>query len=89
MFFYSSFSGTRIAQLDYATEHIAYELNLEAAKVAKQAVKEYLEENKSSPPKYVAGALGPTNRTLSISPSVEKPEYRNISKLSTTICIIH
>ncbi len=75
----NTFSGTRIAQLDYATENIAYELNLESAKLAKQAVKEYLEENKSSVGKYVAGALGPTNRTLSISPSVEKPDYRNVT----------
>jgi 5-methyltetrahydrofolate--homocysteine methyltransferase len=76
----NTFSGTSIAQTDYACEDLAYELNFEAAKVAKLAVKEYLEETKSLTRKYVAGALGPTNRTLSISPSVERPDFRNISK---------
>jgi len=77
----NTFSGTWIAQADYATESLAYELNFEAAKLAKQAVKEYVEETGTQTRKYVAGAIGPTNRTLSISPSVEKPEFRNVSKL--------
>ena len=63
---------------------MAYELNKVAAELAKKAVEEFMEETKDKPEgqvrRYVAGALGPTNRTLSISPSVEQPAYRNISK---------
>jgi 5-methyltetrahydrofolate--homocysteine methyltransferase len=78
----NTFSGTKIAQLDYKTETLAYEINFEAAKLAKQAVHEFMAENPSAGRKYVAGALGPTNRTLSLSPSVEKPDFRNISKFA-------
>lgn len=81
----NTFSGTRIAQADYGLEHLAYEINLEAAKCAKQAVEEFLKESGCKTRKYVAGALGPTNRTLSISPSVEKPHFRNISKFNSRI----
>ena len=52
-------------------------MNYDAAQLAKKAAIEVTES--SGRQKYVAGAMGPTNRTLSISPSVEKPEYRNIS----------
>ena len=61
----------------YSTFFIS-RLNFEAAKLAKRAAIEVTQSSGSQ--KYVAGAMGPTNRTLSISPSVEKPEYRNISK---------
>ena len=54
-----------------------FRLNYDAALLAKKAAIEVTES--SGRQKYVAGAMGPTNRTLSISPSVEKPEYRNIS----------
>ena len=54
-------------------------MNFDAAEIARKAAREVTES--SGRQKYVAGAMGPTNRTLSISPSVEKPEYRNISKL--------
>ena len=74
----NTFNGTSISQADYGLEHLAYRLNLEAGRLARQAAEEY--EAKTGVPRYVAGALGPTNKTLSISPSVEKPEYRNISK---------
>lgn len=73
----NTFSGTSIAQADYGLEHIIYRLNYHAAKLAKAAAKDVGEALGKQ--KYVAGAMGPTNRTLSISPSVEKPEYRNIS----------
>jgi len=82
----NTFSGTTIAQSDYGMEDIVYELNFEASKLAKQAIEEYIAEELAANPntpinrKYVAGAMGPTNRTLSISPSVEKPHFRNISK---------
>ena len=55
-----------------------FRLNYESALIAKRAATEVTQELGSQ--KYVAGALGPTNKTLSISPSVEKPEYRNVSK---------
>ncbi|CAL8106852.1 unnamed protein product [Orchesella dallaii] len=75
----NTFSGTKIAQADYGMEDLAYEINLEAAKVARRAVEEFLLETGCKTRKYVAGAIGPTNRTLSISPSVEQPHFRNIT----------
>jgi 5-methyltetrahydrofolate--homocysteine methyltransferase len=74
----NTFNGTSIAQKDYELETLAYELNFEAAKLAKQAVHEYQAEN---PGKrcYVAGALGPTNKTASLSPDVNNPGYRAVS----------
>ena len=73
----NTFSSTSIAQLDYDTQKLAYRLNVEAARLAKEACKEV--EAAGFGRKYVAGAMGPTNRTLSISPSVEQPELRNIT----------
>lgn len=61
----NTFTATRIAQADYGTEHLAYEINLAAARLARQAC-----SGKSD--RFVAGAIGPTNRTLSISPG-EQP----------------
>lgn len=55
-----------------------YRINFESAKVAKKAADMVAKE--TGVPRYVAGAMGPTNRTLSISPSVERPEFRNVSK---------
>ena len=57
----------------------AYRINLESAKLARKAADAITME--TGVKRYVAGAMGPTNRTLSISPSVERPDYRNISKL--------
>ena len=62
-----------------------YRLNYEAARIAKRAVDDVMKATGDK--KYVAGAMGPTNRTLSISPSVEKPDFRNISKQEITIKI--
>jgi 5-methyltetrahydrofolate--homocysteine methyltransferase len=83
----NTFSGTTIAQSDYGMEEIVYELNFQAAQLARKAVEEFEGEEKAEGSengpkrrKYVAGAIGPTNRTLSISPSVEKPHFRNISE---------
>ncbi|MEM6644912.1 MAG: methionine synthase [Bacteroidota bacterium] len=72
----NTFSATSVAQEDYALEHIVYELNVAAARLAKNAA-----EDLSTPerPRFVAGALGPTNRTLSISPDVNDPGYRAIT----------
>ena len=74
----NTFSGTSIAQADYKMEAYAYEINLESAKIAKKAAKEYTELNPDKP-RFVAGAMGPTNRTASLSPDVNDPGYRAVS----------
>lgn len=74
----NTFNGTRISQSDYHLEEITYELNFESAKIAKQAVQEYLQITPDKP-RFVAGAIGPTNKTASISPDVNNPGYRAIS----------
>ncbi|XP_033624581.1 methionine synthase-like isoform X1 [Asterias rubens] len=73
----NTFSGTRIAQADYGMENMTYRLNKVAAELAKRATSEVAAA--TGIPRYVAGAMGPTNRTLSISPSVENPDFRNIT----------
>lgn len=75
----NTFNGTSISQADYSLQELAYELNFESAKVAKQAVKEFIETNPDSNNKYVAGALGPTNKTASLSPDVNDPGFRAIT----------
>ena len=74
----NTFSGTSIAQSDYHTEDLVYQINKKSAEIAKKICLEY---NIKTPekPRLVAGAIGPTNRTLSISPDVERPEFRNVS----------
>jgi 5-methyltetrahydrofolate--homocysteine methyltransferase len=74
----NTFNGTAIAQSDYGLEAIVYELNVAAARVARAAVDTW---NTKTPdrPRYVAGAIGPTNRTLSISPDVNDPAFRAVS----------
>mgnify|MGYP001211100485 FL=1 len=74
----NTFNGTAIAQADYALEAIVYELNREAARVAKQAADKWSEQTPERP-RFVAGALGPTNKTLSISPDVNDPTFRAIT----------
>ncbi|XP_033000232.1 methionine synthase isoform X2 [Lacerta agilis] len=73
----NTFSSTRIAQADYGLEHLAYRLNKISAQVARKAADDVTAETGRK--KYVAGAMGPTNKTLSVSPSVEKPDYRNVT----------
>ena len=73
----NTFSSTRIAQADYGMEAVAYELNVQGAKLAKEAAA--LAEAKDGKPRFVAGAIGPTNRTASISPDVSNPGFRAIS----------
>jgi 5-methyltetrahydrofolate--homocysteine methyltransferase len=77
----NTFSATTIAMADYDMQSLAYELNLESAKVAKDAIKEFYEEfpEFAHIPKYVAGAIGPTNRTLSLSPNVNDPGFRAVT----------
>jgi 5-methyltetrahydrofolate--homocysteine methyltransferase len=74
----NTFSGTWIAQADYELQHIAYQINFESAKVAKKATTEYTEKNPNKP-RFVAGAIGPTNRTASLSPDVNNPGFRAVT----------
>uniref|UniRef100_A0A2K5F001 Methionine synthase n=1 Tax=Aotus nancymaae TaxID=37293 RepID=A0A2K5F001_AOTNA len=73
----NTFSSTSIAQADYGLEHLAYQMNKCSAGVARKAAEEITLQTGIK--RFVAGALGPTNKTLSVSPSVEKPDYRNIT----------
>jgi 5-methyltetrahydrofolate--homocysteine methyltransferase len=74
----NTFSGTTIAMADYQMEDLVYELNYESAKIAKRVADEFSKQNPEKP-RYVAGSIGPTNRTASLSPDVNKPEYRAIT----------
>jgi len=74
----NTFSSTTIAQADYHLESIAYELNYQSAKIAKDVAIEFTRKDPSKP-RFVAGAMGPTNRTLSLSPDVNNPGYRAIT----------
>jgi 5-methyltetrahydrofolate--homocysteine methyltransferase len=74
----NTFSSTSIAQADYEMEDLAYELNYESARVAREAVDTYTEKTPEKP-RFVAGAIGPTNRTASLSPDVNNPGYRNVA----------
>ncbi|KAJ2729414.1 hypothetical protein H4S00_000485 [Coemansia sp. D1744] len=74
----NTFSGTTIAQADYAAEAIVYELNKVAAEIARDACSDVLKETPDRP-RFVCGAIGPTNRTCSISPSVDNPSFRNVT----------
>ncbi len=74
----NTFSGTTIAMADYELEEFVYELNYESARIAKEVAQEFTlkEPNK---PRFVAGAMGPTNKTASLSPDVNNPGFRAIS----------
>ena len=73
----NTFSGTSIAQADYGMEEIVYELNREGARLAREAA--ILAQKEDGRRRFVAGAIGPTNRTLSISPDVNNPGYRAVT----------
>lgn len=73
----NTFNGTRLAQKEYGLEPIVYELNIRAARLAKQACDEF--QKKTGKRTYVAGALGPTSKTASISPDVNNPAYRAVT----------
>src|SRR5687767_10371965 len=74
----NTFSSTSVSQGDYGLESIAYELNFEAAKLARRVVDDATARNPSKP-RFVAGAIGPTTKTLSISPDVNNPAFRAIT----------
>ena len=72
----NTFSANRISQADYAAEHLVREINYASARLARKVVDEF--EDKDGRPRFVAGAIGPTNKTLSLSPDVNDPGYREI-----------
>ncbi len=74
----NTFNANAISLADYGMEHLAYEMNVEAARLAREAT---TEANEASPgkPRFVAGAIGPTNRTLSLSPDVNDPGFRALT----------
>ena len=73
----NTFSSTSIAQADYGMQALAYELNVEGARLAREAAQ--IAQQKDGRRRFVAGAVGPTNRTASISPDVNNPGYRAVN----------
>src|SRR5207247_11109955 len=74
----NTFSGTAVAQGDYGLQPLVYELNVAAARLAREAADEATAKTPERP-RFVAGSMGPTNRTLSISPDVNNPAFRPIT----------
>jgi 5-methyltetrahydrofolate--homocysteine methyltransferase len=74
----NTFAATAIAQADFGMEEFAYEMNVEGAKIARRAADEYTAKDPSKP-RFVAGAFGPLNKTLSLSPDVNNPGYRAVT----------
>lgn len=74
----NTFSGTTIAQADYDLQEAVYDINYESAKIAKEVAMEF-NEKEPKKPRFVAGSIGPTNRTASISPDVNDPGYRAVT----------
>lgn len=74
----NTFNANSISMADYHMQELSYEINLEAAKIAKEVADEFNKKDKSKP-RFVAGAIGPTNKTLSLSPNVNDPGYRAVT----------
>lgn len=74
----NTFNGTSISQADYSTEDFVYEINYESARLAKIAAEEYTTLTPEKP-RFVAGSMGPTNKTLSLSPDVDDPGFRAVT----------
>lgn len=74
----NTFSGTTIAMADYGMEELVYELNYESARIAKEVANEFTEKEPEKP-RFVAGSMGPTNKTASLSPDVNDPGFRAVS----------
>jgi 5-methyltetrahydrofolate--homocysteine methyltransferase len=74
----NTFSGTTIAMADYQMEDLVYELNFESARIAKSVADEFTQQNPDKP-RFVAGSIGPTNKTASMSPDVNDPGYRAVT----------
>ena len=75
----NTFSSTSIAQADYEMQSLAYELNVAAAKCARNAINDFIANSQLPMEKFVAGAIGPLNKTLSLSPDVNNPGYRAVT----------
>lgn len=71
----NTFSANRISQADYGAEHLVREINVESARLARRVADDFAQDGR---PRFVAGAIGPTNKTLSLSPDVNDPGYREI-----------
>lgn len=74
----NTFNSNNISQEDYKLYHLIYDLNYKSAKIAREVADEFTAKNPNKP-RFVAGSIGPTNKTLSLSPDVENPGYRNIT----------
>ncbi len=74
----NTFTATAVAQADYGLEHLAVDINRAAARIAREAVDEYTRRTPAKP-RFVAGAVGPTSKTLSLSPDVEDPGFRSLT----------
>ena len=74
----NTFSGTTIGMADYHLEEYVYELNYESAKIAREVADEFTAKNPAKP-RFVTGSIGPTNRTLSLSPDVNDPGFRAVT----------
>src|SRR5690349_21269421 len=74
----NTFNAQRVSLADYNMQELAYEINLAAAKIAKKAANEYTSKDPAKP-RFVAGAIGPMNKTLSLSPDVNNPGYRAVT----------
>lgn len=74
----NTFNSTSISQADYNAGHLVYEINYQSAKIAKEVAAEFILMNPSIP-RFVAGAMGPTNKTLSLSPDVNDPGFRAVT----------
>src|SRR5438067_4951119 len=77
----NTFNAQRISLADYHMEHLSYEINVAAARIARQAIVEFQagQKQKETDQRFVAGALGPMNKTLSLSPDVNNPGYRALT----------
>ncbi|MEO7961444.1 MAG: homocysteine S-methyltransferase family protein [Ginsengibacter sp.] len=75
----NTFSSTRIAQADYDMQSLAYELNVASAKCARNAIENFYKKHPDKKQKFIAGAIGPLNKTLSLSPDVNNPGYRAVT----------
>jgi len=76
----NTFNAQRVSMADYGMEALSFEINMAAARVAKEAVQEFLDEHpEASRPRFVAGAFGPLNKTLSLSPDVNNPGFRALT----------
>jgi 5-methyltetrahydrofolate--homocysteine methyltransferase len=77
----NTFSAQRISMADYQMEELSYEMNVASATLARQAIDEFNRETGNTVPRFVAGAIGPMNKTLSLSPDVNNPGFRSVTFL--------